>query len=86
MNTFIISAMYRLVKALFDGDVVSNIKDLVEAALDFEMSGVEKKAAVMRELKEIGGDVGIAIAATSTVILSMAVDVVVAYLVSKGAK
>jgi len=81
----IISAMYRLINALLSTDIVDNIVDLVQAAFSKDMPGEQKKAAVMAELKDIGGDVGEAINATAGFIISMAVDVVVAYLKTRNA-
>jgi len=69
---------------LIDPDFIKNVKELVLAAMNFDMTGPEKKQAVLQELKDIGGAMADTLADTSTFILSLAVDIVVAYLKSRA--
>lgn len=76
----ITGAMMTLLSALIGGDLRNHITRLAESLLTTELEGQAKKELVMDQLKLVGGDLGKAVAQTASFILSMAVDIVVAYL------
>jgi len=75
---FLINAAYHGFKAAYDNDVVKEMQDVINAAFDFDMPGKDKKAAVMAELREVGGVIGEAIAEMANFFLSSMVDIFVA--------
>lgn len=75
---YLIEAAYFGLKAAIDGGLVDEIKQLVNAAFDFDMPGKEKKDKVMLELKDIGGVIGEAVSEMTGWFLSTVVDIFVA--------
>lgn len=64
-------------------DLLQHIFGLVHAQFNSDLKGTEKKAAVMQALHEIGDDLAPVVESIANALLSMVVDIVVAYAQSK---
>lgn len=78
MNNFVMSFIVTLVKSLMDNGLVDALQELVEAAMDWSIPGVEKRAKVLAELSKFGGVVGAAVAATAPFLINLALEALVA--------
>jgi len=73
-----VNAIVFFVKRLIDSNVFSELERLIAGAMNFDISGEEKKAHVMAALKSLGGAVAPIIAATAGWALNLALEAIVA--------
>ena len=66
-------------KRLTSPDFMQALKDLVLSYMDDDISGAEKKEAVLEELKQLGQEVGEMVVDMSGSLLNLALEAAVAY-------
>lgn len=74
LSTFAVNMIIQLIKSMMDNGLADQIGELVGAAFDFDLSGEEKKAAVQKELRDVGGVVGDALADTTPALVNIAIE------------
>ncbi len=84
MNHFTAIILLNSMKMVTDGNLMQTIVNLVEETTNIEISGEEKKRAVIQRLKAVGGELKPIVAATAGYLLNLAVEVAVAYIKSRA--
>ena len=74
LSQFAINMIITMVKSMMDNGLVEQIQEFVVAAFDFEMTGEEKRAAVLAELADIGGVLGDALSATAPWLINLLIE------------
>ena len=77
LSQFAINMIITMIKSMMDNGLVEQIQEFVVAAFDFEMTGEEKKAAVLAELADIGGVLGDALSATAPWLINILIEALV---------
>ncbi len=78
MDKLAINAIVFFVQRLIDKDVFTELEALVREAMDFNISGDEKKEHVLVALRSLGSVISPAVAATAGWLLNLALEAVVA--------
>ena len=78
MNTILINIVITMLQRLIGSkDLVEHIKALITDAFNFNMSGAEKRAAVLSGVSAIGGTLGAVVAATAPMLISALLEMLV---------
>jgi hypothetical protein len=87
MEKFVTGMLLRFIKLVVDSKVFEHIQGLVTAYLNVDnMAGEEKKKAVTAQLQALEGDIGGIVADMSGWLLSTAIDIAHAYIVTHSEK
>lgn len=86
MNLIVANVLLNTIKIATSGKLMDATVEFVEELMDFEISGEEKRKAVLNKLKYVGGELQPIVAATAGYILSLAVEIAVAYIKAHAQK
>ena len=79
MKTLMINSIIALLRSMLqNGKFIETIKKLIMDAFDFNMENKDKKAAVMKSIKDLGMTFGPLIAPIATMLLSSLVEMYIA--------
>ena len=80
MNSIVAAVLLNTMKLVTDGQLMDHIVGLVGEVSSMEISGEDKRKAVLLKLKQVGGDLQPVVLATAGYVVNLAVEVAVAYL------
>lgn len=78
MNAFWLNVLFTAVRQILTPELFAQILKLVQLQMDTNLTGPEKKAAVLAQIKEIEGGLSARAKSFASWFLGMAVDVIVA--------
>lgn len=79
MNPYVASALLGLLKMITSGALMDHLIEFVSEVANLQISGEDKRRAVLQRLNTIGGDLQPVIAATASYVLNLALETAVAY-------
>lgn len=80
MQTILLNALILIIKQLIDANIFKAIELLVIDAMNFDISGEEKRAKVLEQLHNISGSIAPILASTASWVINLALEAIVAKL------
>lgn len=78
MSKIIFNMLAFVIKRLIDANLFESIKDMVQAQMDTNLTGEQKRAAVKNELNELTGNIADEFKKTAPNLVNLAIETAVA--------
>ena len=79
MSQMAINFIITLIRSMMDNGLVAAVQEYVIEAFNMDVSGIEKKDAVMNKLDALKGVLGTAFAATAPWLINMLIEAIVGH-------
>ena len=83
---FVTGVLINMITLLIGSKLKIQILNLVADLMEFNAPGEQKKAKVINDLKKMGGELGIIVQKLAGYVLSLAIDIAVAYLKARASE